>query len=182
MYAGLLAGLFLLAMLPLFAGQWATALVAVFLQLPAYMVHQVEEHAGDRFRRFINDHLAGGADILTTPIVVIVNVPLVWGMDLVALYAARLVAPGWGLIAVYLTLVNAIVHVVAAVRLRMYNPGLVTAVVVFLPAGLWGLLEVSRSAGVNAFQHGLALALAVLVHAGLAAYLLMRLRSRRALG
>ena len=85
MYAGLIAGLFLLAVLPLIAGEWSAAMVAVFLMLPAYMIHQVEEHAGDRFRRFVNKHIARVPNALTTPAVVVVNVPLVWGVDLVAI-------------------------------------------------------------------------------------------------
>ena len=128
MYAGLIAGLFLLAVLPLVAGEWSAAMVAVFLMLPAYMVHQAEEHAGDRFRRFVNKHIAKVPNALTTSAVVVVNVPLVWGVDLVAIYLARFVAIGWGLIAIYLILVNAVLHVVGAAAFRAYNPGLVTAV------------------------------------------------------
>ncbi|HET7716931.1 MAG TPA: HXXEE domain-containing protein, partial [Bauldia sp.] len=121
MYAGLIAGLFLLAVLPLLADGWSQALVAVFLMLPAYLLHQVEEHAGDRFRRFINTRVAKVPNALTTRAVVVINVPLVWGVDLVAIYLARYVAIGLGLIAIYLTLVNAIVHVVGAAALRCYN-------------------------------------------------------------
>jgi hypothetical protein len=97
MFAGLIAGLFLLAVLPLFAGAWSVAMVAVYLQLPAYMLHQVEEHTGDRFRRYINRNVAGVPDALTTVAVVVVNVPLVWGIDLASIYLAQFVAIGWGL-------------------------------------------------------------------------------------
>ena len=180
MYAGAVAGLFLLAVLPLFAASWSPALVAVFLMLPTYMVHQVEEHAGDRFRRFVNKRVAGVPNALTTPAVVLVNVPLLWGVDLVALYLARFVAVGWGLIAVYLVLVNAVVHVVGALALRAYNPGLVTAIAVFLPLGIWAALAVGAVPEVTATQHAVALAFAVLVHAGLAAFVLHRAKRLRA--
>lgn len=180
MYAGLIAGLFLLAALPLFVGGWSAAMVAVFLMLPAYMVHQVEEHAGDRFRRFINKHVAKVPNALTTRAVVVINVPLVWGVDLVAIYLARFVALGWGLIAIYLTLVNAIVHVVAAAALRAYNPGLITAVLLFLPLGGWGLVTVADAPGVTLAQHAVGLLFAVLVHAGLAAHVLRRAQRLRA--
>jgi hypothetical protein len=179
MYAGLIAALFLLAMLPLFRGQWSPALVAVFLLLPAYMIHQVEEHAGDRFRRFINANVAHAPNALTTLAVVIVNVPLVWGVDLGSIYLARFVAIGWGLIAVYTVLVNAVVHVVAAVVTRAYNPGLVTAVVLFVPLGLWALLLVSSEPGVSVLQHGIGLGFAILVHAALAVHVLRRARAIR---
>lgn len=179
MFAGAIAALFLLAALPLFAGTWSVALVAVFLQLPAYMVHQVEEHAGDRFRRFVNARVAGVPNALTAAAVVVINVPLVWGVDLVSIYLARFVAIGWGLVAVYMVLVNAVLHVVGAVALRAYNPGLLTAVVLFLPLGVSGLVLVSAAPGVTAGQHVLALAFAVLVHAAIAAHVLRRARLLR---
>jgi len=180
MYAGFIAGLFLLLVLPLFAAGWSAALLAVYLLLPAYMIHQVEEHAGDRFRRFINTRVAGVPNALTTRAVVVVNVPLVWGVDLVAIYLARFVSLGWGLIAVYLTLVNALVHVAGAVALRGYNPGLVTAVVLFLPLGIWALVAVGATPGVTAAEHLAALGLAVLLHVGLAVLVLGRARRLRA--
>ena len=174
MYAGFVAGLFLLAVLPLVARGWSAAMVAVFLQLPAYMVHQVEEHAGDRFRRFVNRRVAGVPNALTTTAVVVVNVPMLWGVDLGAIYLAGYVAVGWGLIAIYLTLVNAVLHIVGAAVLRVYNPGLGSAVILFLPVGIWGLVEVAGTPGVTVLQHVVALAFAVGVHAALAAHVLRR--------
>lgn len=180
MYAGVVAGLFLLAALPLFGGGWSAAMVAVFLMLPVYMVHQVEEHAGDRFRRFVNKRIAGVPNALTTPAVVVVNVPLVWGVDLVAIYLARFVSIGWGLIAIYLTLVNAVLHIIGAAALRAYNPGLVTAVLLFLPLSVWGLVVLAETPGVTVTQHAVALAFAVLVHGALAAHVLRRAQRLRA--
>ncbi len=179
MYAGFVAGLFLLAVLPLVAAAWSAALILVFLQLPAYMMHQVEEHTGDRFRRFVNTRIAGVPNALTTRAVVIVNVPMLWGVDLAAIYLARFVAIGWGLIAIYLTLVNAAVHIVGAGVLRAYNPGLGSAAILFLPVGIWGLAAVAGTPGVTAVQHGVALVFAVTVHAALAAHVLRRARALR---
>lgn len=180
MYAGLIAGLFLFAVLPLFGGVWSAALVAVYLQLPGYMIHQVEEHAGDRFRRFVNSQIARVPNALTTPAVVVINVPLVWGVDLAAIYLARFVSIGWGLIAIYLMLVNAVVHIVGGIVRREYNPGLITAVVIFLPLSIWGLVAVSPTPGVTAVQHIASLGLAVLVHVGIVVYVVGRARMLRA--
>jgi hypothetical protein len=93
MYAGLVAGLFLLALVPLLVGAWSLPLLLVYLQLPICLLHQVEEHHGDRFRQFVNDNIAGGLPALTTPAVVFINVPGVWGVNLLALYLARFVGP-----------------------------------------------------------------------------------------
>ena len=174
MHAGFVAGLFLIAMLPLLAGAFDLAFLLVYLQLPIYMLHQLEEHQGDRFRRFVNTPVAGGRDALPTPAVVIINVPLVWGVALAAIYLARFVDIGLGLIAVYLTLVNGIVHIAAGLALRAYNPGLVTGVVLFLPASIWALVTVSAMPGVGVPDHALGLALAVLVHIGIIVYVRRR--------
>ncbi len=60
-YGGFLAGLLLLALTPIFASGWDGATTLVFLALPVYIIHQYEEHDGDRFRRFVNKRLGGGA-------------------------------------------------------------------------------------------------------------------------
>ncbi|MGH2457794.1 MAG: HXXEE domain-containing protein, partial [Chloroflexota bacterium] len=122
-YAGFVAGLFLLALVPLVAGVWGLGLLLVYLLLPIYMVHQLEEHAGDRFHRFVNIHLGHGRDVLTSDAIVVINIGLVWIVCLVALYLARFVDLGLGLIVVYLVLVNALVHILGAARQRAYNPG-----------------------------------------------------------
>src|SRR5690606_31380782 len=72
-YGGFPTGLLLLALTPLIAAGWNTAIVAVFLQLPIYMLHQGEEHFGDRFRLFANDMLAGGREALTPWAVFVIN-------------------------------------------------------------------------------------------------------------
>ena len=177
MYGGAFAGVFLLALVPLLVGAWSLPLLLVYLQLPIYLIHQVEEHHADRFRQFVNDNIAGGLPALTTAAVVVINVPGVWGIDLVALYLARFVDLGLGLIAVYLTLVNAIAHVGAAIVLRRYNPGLVTALVLFFPVGIWALVAVSRAPGVTMTDQIIGLAIAVLIHAAILAHVKQRVRA-----
>ncbi|MEW5421770.1 HXXEE domain-containing protein [Amorphus sp. 3PC139-8] len=174
MSTGFVAGLFLLAVTPLFAADVGRPFLLVFLQLPIYMLHQLEEHAGDRFRRYLNETMAGGREALTTPAVVLINVGGVWGVDLAAIYLARFAALGFGLIAVYLTLVNAIVHIVSALGQRRYNPGLATAIVLFLPVGIAALVSVSGQTGVTATQHGIGLGIAILIHVAIAVHVKRR--------
>jgi hypothetical protein len=177
MYTGVVAGLFLLSIVPLVVGGWSLPLLLVYLQLPIYMLHQLEEHYDDRFRRFVNEHVAGGRQALTTPAVVFINVPGVWGVNLIALYLAYFVDPGLGLVAIYLTLVNAVAHVVSMIVLRCYNPGLVTAVVLFLPVGTWGLVALSRLPSVTMSYHVVGLGIAVLIHAAILAHVKMRVHT-----
>jgi hypothetical protein len=177
MYAGLIAGLFLLALVPLLAGVWGLALLLVYLHGPVYMLHQVEEHAGDRFRRFVNLHIGHGRDVLTTSAVVWINIPGVWGINLAALYLAQLVDIGFSLIAVYAMLVNALVHIIAATVLRSYNPGLGSAVVLFLPLSLSTGWVLAHTPGVGAFDHAIGLAVAVLIHVAIIVHVLRRAES-----
>jgi hypothetical protein len=127
----------LLALFPLLTVGWPETLRLTFLFLPLYMMHQYEEHDADRFRLFVNALIGGGREVLTPAAVFVINVPGVWGVIALATYLSAWVAPGLGLIAVYLAVVNALAHVGQAVLLRRYNPGLGTAVAVFLPVGVY---------------------------------------------
>jgi hypothetical protein len=158
--AGFMAGALILA-LPLIVSAFALSLVLIFLHSPAYMIHQVEEHTRDRFRTFINDAGFGGRDALSVAAVLVINLPLVWGLNLASLYAAFLWGDGYGLAAPYAMLVNGIVHIGATARFRRYNPGLVTGIVLFLPLSIATILTVDAEIGF----HVAGLLIAVLVHA-----------------
>ena len=169
-YGGFLAGILMLVLLPELARNWSMALVAVFLQLPIYMLHQYEEHDNDRFRLHLNRVFGEGHEVLSHPAVFVINVPGVWGVDVLSFYLASYVSLGYGLIAVYLTLVNGVVHIVAAVALRSYNPGLGTAVFLFVPVGVFGLYEIQQTGEVGWDHHLLGLLVAVAIHVAIIAY------------
>ena len=175
-YAGFLAGLLLLALAPLWVSGIALVVGVIYLQLPVYMLHQLEEHAGDRFRRFINDRAAGGRDALTPGATLVINVVGVWMVNIISLYLALYVSPTLGLIAVYLTLVNAVVHVVGTVVLRAYNPGLWTAIILFLPLGIWSLY-VLNSAGAGFWANVLGILVAVAIHAAILIHIRRRVHA-----
>jgi Protein of unknown function with HXXEE motif len=159
----------LLLLLPLWAFETGIVLALVYLQLPLYMLHQLEEHAGDRFRRFVNDRIAGGRDALTPMATLVINVVGVWLVDLISLYLAFFVNPGFGLIAVYL----------ATIILRAYNPGLWTAILLFLPLGAWSLY-VLTSAGAGLGEHVLGLIVAVTIHVMILAHVRRRVSRMQA--
>lgn len=155
----------LLALAPLLA--FPAWLFWVFLQQPIYMIHQVEEHLDDRFRRFVNERIGGGREVLTPCAVAIINIGGVWMVNAASLLLAGLSHPGWGLVAAYLTLVNALNHIGAWVKLRVYNPGLVTSLLLFLPAGIVALVLLSREPGVGVAAHLGALLVIVALHAAI---------------
>jgi hypothetical protein len=149
------------------------ALALIFSFGPAYMLHQIEEHAGDRFRVYANARVFGGREALTKLTVLWVNLPGVWGVNLVALYAALGFGTGWGLAAPYLAVVNAVAHCAGALRFREYNPGLATALAIFLPLGGFTLHAIQASLT----QHLAGLGVAIAVHAAIAIPVLHRLRA-----
>ncbi len=150
----------------------------VYIQLPVYLLHQLEEHAGDRFRNFVNETIGNGVEVLSRRATFVINSVGVWGVDLVAIYLAVFVGPGWGLMAMYLPLVNTIGHVGQAVALRRYNPGLISAVVAFVPAAGIGLWAVTHGAEATWAMQGVGLAVAVLVHAAIVVHVKRRLGRR----
>jgi hypothetical protein len=139
------------------------------------MLHQYEEHAGDRFRLWVNDWIGHGRDVLTPIATFWINSLLVWLLDVVALYLACCVSLSLGLIAIYLPLLNAFGHIIPAIVKRQYNPGLVTSVVVFLPVGLFSTSIVSRAAGCSLHDHLLALGVAIVVHGVIIAHVRRRI-------
>jgi len=166
----------LLALLPLMLAAFEPALVLIFLHSPAYMLHQVEEHTDDRFRAFVNQRVFGGREALSVAAVLVINLPLVWGLNLAALYAAYIWGDGYGLVAPYAMLLNGIIHIASAVRFRGYNPGLATSAVIFLPLSLWTIFAVGP---VGLVFHLAALVLAILIHAFIVADVLLRIRRLR---
>lgn len=144
------------------------------------MLHQYEEHDNDRFRLLFNRTIGGGQEVLSHQAVFVINVPGVWGIIAASFYLASYVSLGYGLIAVYLTLVNAIVHIGAAAVTRYYNPGLGTAVFLFLPVGIFGLRELQRTGEVGWEYHLLGLLVAIGIHVAIVAYVQVKKRQTRA--
>ena len=174
-YAALFTAAFLGVLAPLVFRYAGMPLGLVYLQLPIYMLHQYEEHAGDRFRRWVNNMLGHGREVLTPIATFWINSLLVWLLDLVALYLACFVDLSLGLIAIYLPMLNAFGHIVPAILKKQYNPGLVTSIVIFLPVGVLSTYVVSRAAGCNLQDHLLALGVAIAVHGTIIAHVRRRI-------
>ena len=78
-YGTLPAALLLMGLLPAVRSAWSAPIILVYLQLPIYMLHQVEEHTSDRFLRFVNQTIGHGKEIITLTEIFWINVPGVWG-------------------------------------------------------------------------------------------------------
>ncbi len=172
---GLTAAVFLTLMIPLLWASWPALLLLALIQLLAYLGHQVEEYFHDNFRSFVNRKLAHGREALNRETVLFVNIGGVWGVDLLVLYLTCFVRPGLSLIAAYLGLVNAAVHLLAAAVTRAYNPGLISAVLLLLPAGT-AAVWVARTHQVAPWYHVLGLGTAVFIHLLLAWHIYRRVK------
>lgn len=176
-YGGFLAGVLLLLITPLLVHGWSPALLATFLCLPVYMVHQYEEHDADRFRLFFNATIGKGRDVLSPVDVFVANVPGVWGVCAVSFWLAATRDIGFGLIALYLVAVNALVHVIHALIFRRYNPGLATGILFFGPLAVVGISAVQRAGAGTPGMHALGMICAVAIHAAILIRVKIRARA-----
>lgn len=176
-YGGFLAAVMLLVLTPVLSRGWSTALLLIWLQLPVYMLHQFEEHDGDRFRLAVNATVGGGKEVLTRFDTFVINIAGVWGINALAFTLAATGRAGSGLVAVYLSLINSLGHCAQAVALRRYNPGLATSIVLFMPLGIGTLWFLSDSLEVTTGDHLVGFVAALGIHALIVARVIGRRRS-----
>jgi hypothetical protein len=154
--------------------------------LVIYMLHQIEEHLWPGgFREFTNAHaFKSGKENwpISTGGVALVNIGYVWlPVGLAALYpgALRWVGLGW----IGLTLINGIIHIANAIHLRIYNPGLVTSIILFLPFTIFVLVTEAGRGALSGPQIGLILLAGIVLHLPvLALFVVPFMRGRAALG
>ena len=147
-----------------------------------YFLHQIEEHLWPGgFRQFTDAHIFhSGNDNWPVNIdgVALVNTVYVWlpiGLAVAFPQALRWVGLAW----VGLTLINGIIHIVSTIRLRIYNPGLVTSIVLFLPFTIYLLvLEVDRGT-LSGAEVGLIALYGMLLHLPVAALFAVPFLRRR---
>ena len=123
------------------------ALFAALLVI--YMLHQIEEHLWPGgFRQFANAHVfKSGDDNWPVGIggVALVNIGLCLAADRPRHRSILRHCAGLALAWIGLTLINALTHIVSTIWLRVYNPGLVTSIVLFLPFTIFALALEARA-------------------------------------
>ena len=83
------------------------------------------------------------------------------------------------LIWVGLTFINALTHIVTSIRFRVYNPGLVTSIVLFLPFTIWALWYEHAHGMLSGVQIAMILIAGVLLHLPVAALFVVPYRRAR---
>ncbi|MBS7545373.1 HXXEE domain-containing protein [Ancylobacter oerskovii] len=141
--------------------------------MAAYLIHQFEEHGIDAegahyaFRGMLCGTF-GHADAASCPIppafITAVNIPVVWvaGPAYALLGRHR---PALALAFFSVPAVNAVAHIGPALAERSYNPGLLTAALLFLPLSLWAFRVALATPGLGARAVIATLAGGVLLHA-----------------
>ncbi|MFO1349715.1 MAG: HXXEE domain-containing protein [Gammaproteobacteria bacterium] len=147
------------------------------LLLVAYLVHQFEEHGIDAtgthyaFMAVANAQLgalAGCAAQSECPLnpenIFYVNTIAVWLFLTLVLVAGNRFGFA-NLCAAALLLVNAVVHIQAGILHRAYNPGLVTAVVIFIPLALYRYRVLLREDAAGGRRLAASIVWSILAHA-----------------
>lgn len=159
--------------------RWSDPLFLLPLVWPMYLLHQFEEHGFDvhgvRYAFLGSLCHTLGFDVARCPadeaFIFAVNV-IACPLAFVLPYVFRRTRPLLALVPWGVPFVNAVSHLVTALREGALNPGVVTSVVLFLPLTLW-VFRVSVQRGVARRGH---LALVVLSGVALHAVLLGSMR------
>ena len=131
------------------------------LLLPLYCLHQGEEHGYDvlgrrfAFRDYLCTRMGYGEDISACPATpawfLAVNIGAVWTMTALAYrYAHK--APLRAVTANGIVFANTIIHIGSYLVSGEYNPGLVTAIIFFLPLSTWTFYRLNQEGILNIRQ------------------------------
>jgi Protein of unknown function with HXXEE motif len=152
------------------------------LALPVYILHQFEEHGIDAFgekyafQAFFCDALGFSASACPCDDLFIfaVNVGTVWlcfGICSVLWKRPKLLAASYGLV-----LTNAVGHLVQAIVRSSYNPGLLTALLFFVPLSLWTYRTLHRQKQVLKWDIAETVLLGILMHVWLGLSIALRFK------
>lgn len=146
----------------------------LWLPLPIYMLHQFEEHGIDAlgrayaFRGVLCTTIGWTGPLEDCPatewFVFGVNPGTVWIAGLAAgIYGPKRAMVGAA--ALGIPAINAVAHVVPAIRTHTYNPGLLTALVLFVPLCAWSYRALVRAGSITRARVALGIFSGWLLHA-----------------
>lgn len=166
-----------------FGGHLDAAPSFFLLHLGVYMIHQVEEHLWPGgFRQFTNAHVFESGQE-NFPVdkggVALVNIGYVW----LPLAAAALAPQTLYLLGVAwfgLSFVNSFSHIGTLVRLRMYNPGVATALLGLLPFSVYFFATQYAAGALSMGAIVLAILAGVVLHIPVAALFVVPFRAAQA--
>jgi hypothetical protein len=157
----------------------------LWLPLPIYMLHQFEEHGVDllgrsyAFRAALCETIGWSGALADCPatewFVLAVNPGTVWIAGVAAgVFGARRAMIGAATLGI--PAINTIAHVVSAVRTHAYNPGLATALVLFVPMCVWIFRALVQRGLLTPIRVAAAMVSGVALHAVLIGSLVLHMR------
>lgn len=165
-------------------------LTLVWLQFVIYLLHEFEEHVWPGgFKAYVNQRVVGPVLRARFPRAAIperdfplddravfwINVSFIWIAFPVFAVLAATVDLRFGLLLPWVGVVNASVHVLAAIAKRAYNPGLAVSVVLNIPTGVATLIFLA-GAGADIGAQVAAFGVAVVGHLAIIATLIPMVR------
>ncbi|MBY0477172.1 MAG: HXXEE domain-containing protein [Chitinophagaceae bacterium] len=131
----------------------------IWFHLAILLLHQFEEYSfPGKFKEFYNANIFNKNPITKFPLndrgVLIVNIVLAWTMYIVAsIVGTKMIYLTFGLIGI--TILNGIMHTVMFVKLKKYNPGLITGAFAFIPFGFYLFKRLEAYVTINNILSGL---------------------------
>ncbi len=137
--------------------RWRDLQWLAWLFLPVYMLHQFEEHGIDLLgRAYAFRASMCGIFGYATPEGCPIPEAFLTAVNLAVVWAAGLLAALWGrkrpllIPATYgILFINGVTHISPAILRQRYNPGVLTAVILFFPLGVWVVRTSMRTPGVG---------------------------------
>ena len=120
----------------------------IWIHLVTLLLHQFEEYSfPGKFKDFYNSNILNKNPITRFPLnekgILIVNIVLAWTLYIIAsIVGTKVIYLTFGLIGI--TILNGIMHTIMFVKLKKYNPGLITGALVFIPFGLYFLTRLEE--------------------------------------
>ncbi|MCE5214993.1 MAG: HXXEE domain-containing protein [Methanobacterium sp.] len=148
----------------------------IWIQIPIYLLHQFEEHAGDGFKNYINRKVflvEEGDFPLNDKNIFWINIPIIWIlMPIFASLSSLNVM--FGLWIPYFAVFNSLSHVIFSIRSREYNPGLIVSIVLGIPVGIYALIIFYSYIAVPTIISILSIVFALMLHLIIFGYIKMK--------
>jgi hypothetical protein len=166
------------------SSRWRDLVWLSWMALVAYLLHNVEEYGVDLLGQRHAFPAALCALLRVPPypdcpippsFFLAVNIPLFWVLGPIGALLSRR-HPLVGLSLYSVIVINGLIHVLSAVATGSYNPGLLTAVVVFLPLSLWVGYACFGRGGLSHKAMALLIVWGIVLHAILAVPMLLFVR------
>ncbi len=150
---GIFVALFILIKLVLRQGPMTNLNSLLWMHFCLLLIHQFEEYVfPGGFKTFFNNHIYKHNKIIRHPLndyaILLINIILAWSFYLLsAILGPSYLSLANGLIGV--SLLNGILHLLMALKLKAYNPGLISGALLFIPFSIYALITINYNSSFN---------------------------------